>query len=378
MRTRRKLEVITNSRLKSFRRCRRLHHLRYERGILPVEDRVELRFGQLIHRALEAWWIERVTDNDQRADLLRRFHAASPEVNDIVWGSVERHPMNAALDVLDEEDDLFLRAKARAMIIGYGERWHDALGSHDDWEVLGVEDEFYAPLVNPATGEASRLWQLGGKRDILVRDRMTGEVLIVDHKTSSEDLSPGSRYWRRLVMDTQISLYYAGAKAQGYDPTGFVHDVLRKPQIRPQLATPEDQRRYTKEKKDKWGTVTEPSRLYAADRDRDEMPDEYEARCLAAMRENPEAWFVRETVPRLDGELAEFDADLWADAKLMRESEISGRNPRNPDGCEMYGSLCGFFDVCCGQGSLDDRAKFTTIDQPHVELEHVPEEEATP
>jgi hypothetical protein len=69
-------------------------------------------------------------------------------------------------------------------------------------------------LINPATGRASQTRQLGGKLDVLVRDQ-DSRALIIEHKTSSEDLGPGSDYWRRLRMDPQISTYFVGARALG-------------------------------------------------------------------------------------------------------------------------------------------------------------------
>jgi hypothetical protein len=40
-------------------------------------------------------------------------------------------------------------------------------------------------------------------------------VLVVEHKTSSEDVTPGSFYWSRLRMDGQVSVYFDGARALG-------------------------------------------------------------------------------------------------------------------------------------------------------------------
>ena len=55
--------------------------------------------------------------------------------------------------------------RAEVMLAGYDARW----GSHQ-YVVLGVEQEFRAPLINPDTGHASRTWTLGGKLDVRVRE----------------------------------------------------------------------------------------------------------------------------------------------------------------------------------------------------------------
>ncbi len=50
--------VLTNSRLRCFQSCRRLHHYKYGLGIEPNRDEHEeaLYFGSLFHEALDAWW----------------------------------------------------------------------------------------------------------------------------------------------------------------------------------------------------------------------------------------------------------------------------------------------------------------------------------
>jgi hypothetical protein len=50
------------------------------------------------------------------------------------------------------------------MIRGYHARW-----SGDALEVVAIEREFVAPLVNPTTGAASRTFCLAGKLDAIVR-----------------------------------------------------------------------------------------------------------------------------------------------------------------------------------------------------------------
>jgi len=213
--TPRPLPMLTNSRLKCYRRCPREHHFSYRLGYRPAVEAEAMRFGTLFHRALEAWW--RATD--------------------------ER--LAAALAVLEQAigdgSDPFEVAKARALMTGYHARWID-----EPYEVLEVEVEFNAPLTNPATGSRSKTWALAGKLDVIVRDQRDGRVLIIDHKTASEDISAGSSYWKRLRLDSQISTYCVGGKALGYDVAGFVYDVIAKPGLKPLKATPPESRKYTK------------------------------------------------------------------------------------------------------------------------------------
>lgn len=51
-------DSLTNSRIKCFMACRRKHHYRYNLGLSKPEgeEAEALRFGTLIHSALECWW----------------------------------------------------------------------------------------------------------------------------------------------------------------------------------------------------------------------------------------------------------------------------------------------------------------------------------
>lgn len=218
-------------------------------------------------------------------------------------------------------------AKAQAMMVGYDSRW----GS-ESYETLAVEVEFRAPLINPETGMPSRTWQRGGKIDAIVRDLSTGRVLIVEHKTSSEDIGPGSTYWRKLRMDGQVSGYFLGAAALGFEAEACLYDVLGKPAQRPYKI--------------------------GAKRKADETPEEYRARVSDAIAAEPFAYFQRGEVVRLAGEMDDALYDDWQTAQQLREAERIGRFPRNPDACFKWGRACDYFDVCTGETTLDNPLQF--------------------
>ena len=54
--------VLTATRLRTFRRCAREHHYEYELGYRAVAEGEAVRFGRLIHAALAAWWRTRKLD----------------------------------------------------------------------------------------------------------------------------------------------------------------------------------------------------------------------------------------------------------------------------------------------------------------------------
>jgi len=268
--------------------------------------------------------------------------------------------------------DPFDIARAEEMIRGYSARWYD-----EPLDYLAVEVEAEGPLVNPETGAASRTFALGGKLDGLVRDRRTDRVLVLERKTSGEDISDGSMYWRRLLLNAQISTYLTLARTLGHDPTGILYDVLGKPGIRPSsVPIVEDgakvvldangARVRTKDGK-KWRETTDASQGYVL-QTRPETVDEFRERLRAVICEKPDELFRRGYPVRLEAEEREAAFDAWQTAAAIREGRNANRFPRNPDACIRYGSTCTFFGVCTGETSLEDPLRYRRVENVHEEL----------
>lgn len=344
-----RLALLTQSRLASARTCQRLHHIKYELGYSALVELGGRKFGTLIHKGLEAWWNAKKAGLDDDACLL------------------------AALQAIGDEADPFERAKAVVLLTGYHNRWKD-----EPYEVLAVEVKFTVELRNPATGAASRTWELGGKIDVVVKDLRDGRVLIVEHKTSSEDITPGSAYWRMLRMDGQVSVYFAGALGLGYEAAACLYDVIGKIQQRPgNVAVLDDDgvkvvhdaagnRVRTKDGK-KWRETADAKEGYVL-QTRPETADEFRARITEAVAAAPDAYFSRGEVVRLEQEMNDALVDVWQLGQQIRENELAKRHPRNPGACKQYGRMCDFFDVCSGAASLDDTTQFVRRDDVHPEL----------
>lgn len=318
-------ELLTESRLKCARACPRLHRIKYVLGYRPRQDADNLRFGTLIHKMLEAWWL------------------MPPEMR-----------LAAAFDAIPEGTDPVDRVRAEEMLRGYDARWSlDAA----NYEVLAVEAQFDTELRNPTTGRASRTFRLGGKVDVIVRDLRDGRTLIVEHKTSSEQIGPGSEYWRRLRMDGQVSVYFEGGRSLGHDVQGCLYDILGKPKLSPHKATPMETRKYTQK-----GTI------YSGQREEDEGLAEFRERIAKAIAEDPNRFYQRGEVVRLEEELEEARFDIWQTGQAIHDAETAGRAPRNPDACVRYNRTCEYFDVCTGVASLEDPALFVQSSDVHPEL----------
>ena len=289
------LALLTASRMRSYRACARQHLYQHVQGYRPVRDADALTFGTAAHTLLERWWLG-------ERDVPALLRSIPPTL------------------------DSFARMRLGAMLVGYHARWQD-----EGWETLAVEREFTLPLINPSTGASSRTWQLAGKVDAIAR-APDGRVWVIEHKTTSEDCSPGSSYRQKLVLDGQVSQYIEGANALGYDVAGVIYDILAKPALRPLGVT---QKR------------TAPETLAA-----------HFTRLCASIAEDPARYYQRAEVVRFEEERQEYRFDVWQLGELMRESARTGRAPRNPDACDRYGSKCAFWDVCTRQASLDDTSRF--------------------
>lgn len=331
-----RLKVLTNSRIKAFRRCQHEHWLTYELGYRPVQDEDALVFGTLMHGALEVYW-----KGGSAAEIVAFIneHAATP--------------MDAV--------------KATVLMSGYISRWED-----DDKNTRATpEVEFETPLVNPETCRPSRTFVRKGKIDVLLDDAY------IEHKSTTADIGTGSTYWKRLILDSQVSTYFAGAKSLGVNASRCIYDVIRKPSIRTrEVPVIEDgakvvidasgQRVRTKDGK-KWRETPDAANGYTAVT-RPETLEEFEQRLVTEVSENPDKYYQRGDVVRLEQELVEADMDVWHLAQSMHESLAKGRHPKNPDACERYGRFCGFFDVCTGAASLDDPERFIKSDNVNPEL----------
>lgn len=394
----RHLRLISHSEIQCHQRCPREHYYRYELRRRPDVEEAPLVFGKLIDESLQAWW--------QSGSL----HGMIARLDDIV--EVERDRVAKGGK---RRFDMFDAVKARALLLGYDARW-----ANEPYEVLRVQPMFRTAVLNPTTGRPSSTFELGGKLDVLVRDIRTGEIAIVETKTTSDDIAMTSDYWRSVsVTDPQVSTYYKGAReilremGISGDPARCIYDVIRKPTIKPYRATPLESRKYTEPKKKKCPecrkknpthaaphtfdvkdgeltlkamdsaiepipgevtcldgeiTIDPGGRLYANMRDVDETPDEYYLRLLADIKDRPEFYYARGDVVRLEQDEIDHSHDLWHTARIMREMQLAGRAPRHLGSCKRYGRFCNYFPVCSRLVSIET---FPVAEEKHEELKEI-------
>lgn len=160
---------------------------------------------------------------------------------------------------------------------------------------------------------------------------------VVEHKTTSEDLSLGGTYVRRLNLDVQADTYLDGARALGHDPAGVLYDLCRKPAQRPSA--------------------------------KGETAEAFQKRVIEAISEDPNRFYQRFTVVRLHSEQKEAQFDRWYTAAAIRDARRLKVFPRNSDSCVTWGRECEFLKICSGQAEASDPILYRRIDRAHEELD---------
>jgi PD-(D/E)XK nuclease superfamily protein len=269
----------------------------------------------------------------------------------------------AAIPPPQNEKEALRAAIARGLLCGYHARWLD-----DGWHPEAVEEEFSVPIVNPSTAHRSRHFTHAGKFDGIVR--RDGEPYLLEHKTCAEDIAPGSWYWKRLTIDTQASGYLLAAFHQGRKLAGVLHDVIRKPGIRPrQLSLKEgSELRSTGEY---CGRPLSPESFQAFclnATDFRETPEMFEARLAKDTLSRPDWYFGRLIVTRLDKELLTYAEELWQMDREIAAAERTQDRRRNDEACFAFGPPCEYLDLCSGHDTIDNVSRWKQLDSVHPEL----------
>ena len=308
--TGKRLALVTNSEANCQQECQKKRQFRYVELRRPLVDAKALTLGTVFHAGMEA-----------DATGVDRWLAA---------------------------DDPHEQAMLDAMLLMHKERY-------DKLEYLHVEHEMQGALINPETGAASRTYRYGGKVDGIVK--LMQEKWVIDHKTTSFDVSPGSDHLEQARMAPQGYRYVALARANGIEVAGFIMNLVRKPTIKPLKATPLEKRRVNKD-----------GSFHAKTRFEDETPQAYRKRCVERMSLDPDSYLARVTVRVTDEDVREAQADLWQIVKSMMDSDRLGIYPRNSLSCFKWGRPCEYWPVCTGQAGLDDPMLFRTATKSHEEL----------
>jgi len=300
-------------------------------------------FGKLAHIALMAWW---------------------------------RGGLKAAVKAMTDMSDQMtveVAARLRAMLATYNPLMDNGTPARDRFEVVDLEKEFSGvKIVNPLTGRAMTNYFLCGKVDGILRDKVTGELWLLEHKTTSEEILGFGVYWQRLSIDVQIAYYMLATGT-----VGVLYDVLRKPDCSLSQIPLLDAERLkivldangsrvmTKQGKPR---QTGDKDLGYVLQTREETGDELYDRCVAKITENLAGHYQFREI-RLDvDDLEEAKSDLWAQAHMLSECAQLNRWPRNSNSCRSFFGMCEYLGVCTKMESINDDALFRTKEATNEEL----------
>ena len=321
--------VTTYSMWSLFRNCRKAVDLRYLQQLVPLQRDRNLHFGSLIHECLEAW--------HQRLDL------------DEVLAVIDRLCENRFQDE-NQRRDWHL---ATAMMRAYAARY-----ASDDFEIIALEKSFEGPIVNPATGAASRSFVLAGKVDGIVR--IGGEYFVLENKTAGQI---DGDYLEKLWTDFQITIYaHYVEQTMGIPITGILYNVLVKAKLQQGKGESEEEyqtRRAELLAKSKTGKTTAKRKLPESDED-------FQRR-LAEKYADPEM-FHREMLYLSRDRFDVLRAELWELTQAFLEAKRRGIFYQNTAFCFHHNRPCTYFPVCRSNGNPNVIENFYTITAPHEEL----------
>ena len=233
----------------------------------------------------------------------------------------------------DEYETEYFRGMAAAYRQEYRGWFREAM-------LMDVERHIEKPLLDSN-------WSLQGYIDKLIKTPQLG-LCLVDHKTTTEDLHPGSRYWARLENDPQSTMYLLLATLDGLDVDTILWDVAKKPSIKPKKLT----KKQLEEVKEK-GTYFDHELEYPDRVTELESPECYGIRVFLWCRDNNA--FQRHWLIRTPEAVESVLVSSHQVARLIDAAKIMEAWPQNFGACVDYGRPCDYAPICHEGCPLDSR-----------------------
>lgn len=215
------------------------------------------------------------------------------------------------VDLALRGDAVELPPQERALVEGHAMRWADSklhVTQDGVWFTARISDDV----------------EVIGELDAI--GTVDGHEVIVERKTTSQDIGPGSQYWRRVMhVDPQVSLYLIARPTAEF----VLYDVLRKPALRGKAG---------------------------------ETDEQLHRRTLATIAEDPEKYYQRAHIVRFEEERRSHVRDVLGTVHLMQAAERDP--PRNVDACFRWGE-CEYFSVCSGEVTIDDESRYMDRSRSH-------------
>lgn len=341
-------DLLTHSRLTCRKTCARKHYFRYVLGVRKRVSSAALRLGTGVHAGLDA----RNKGHDEQSAIAI---ACAPYADAITAAQTPEHAFDLAV-----ESETVAR-----LLAGYFWRWQVGEADPDIDSIVASEVAFDFPIRNPETNATTRTYRFAGKIDGIARLR-DGRLAVVEHKTAK---SPDENYWARLQIDQQISGYYIAAHELGHLVQTVLYDVIKKPGIRPKAVT-KDLAKVWAQERTYFGEDFSDTEIVAG---MTETPAMYGARLADEIHNDPDKYYVRREIPRLQADIDDFRAELWQMQQDMADAMKKGRHYRNTAACVGFGA-CEYLPICANGIDPDNPPDgFVRVDHLHTELQETEE-----
>lgn len=292
---------LSASSIRDYLTCGQKYRLKYIAGLDPDVSVEALRIGGAwakMHEYYEKSLASHHMKNEAQAEacqLLDKIYNNIPPGYDAKEWEAEREML-------------------RRSFIVYQEVYKDS-----DFNVIETEGKHEFPLIHPDTGMAipERDAVCVVKLDKFVRDS-AGTPCVLEMKSTTREITPGSDYWQSLRLDIQISFYARWAKLAEGEIGPTIYDVWRRPLLRLK---------------------------------KDEIVAEYADRVEEKLRANPAEHFQRHEIVRTDKDLEMFDRELWNVYQQMKETIRRDLWVSNTSQCISFMGKCPYHSICSREGA---------------------------
>ena len=348
--------------ISDYKLCSMLYYLRHVLRLRPIEAPDAARQGTNWHKCLEIL-TEPKGGRDAMIEHLNQAYATCPSSISLTEWEVERTTLLYSA-------------------LGWAWQWQN-----DEIETVAREIHF--------DRQVNSVYSRRGKIDRILR--RGGQLLLGEYKSTSKPIDPDAFYWKRLKLDSQLTLYLIEARhaqlagqleqygISASDPliSGVLYDVWHKPTIRPKKLTQAESKRFLDsgqyfnevfyiefsmaiggEGNSGGGYVINETIAEVTPGKKEgtfairETPEMFGARLLADIKENPEKYFARKEIARTDQELTVADKEFY---NLARLADITTRRNlwfKNEHQCDAlwrcpFHSIC-FYNLDVSNGQVPD------------------------
>ncbi len=415
----RRLQMITNSELETWRTCQTKHGFAYEELLRPSVSALPFSAGNVLHEGLragwEAAWSEAELSRDVRLALATSAAQAGVraegrlQIATIAQAGRDGAAESSAVEEATRKLEEAIEVNAWAAV-----NYFHCVAPELDYVPIAIEAPFKYALPN-ADGKPG-IVSHAGKIDLVLYDREANRIVGQDHKGTT---LPVTSLERKLPLDTQMTGYVAYVKRMrgtqgglGLDRTTAAARAVLLGQLRPDAtmgtiafnvirrAVPREPKTnllkknqavhefqkdlFRAQEADECGPMGEVSvaecdttaEVYASALERQAIErglpiTDKQREVLAKLKAKGNTFFAQLEFYRDQSEIDRWRRELLADARRIRETRREPKlRSRNPGACSApWSPGCAYAALCLNPDDPTVRRSFTVGDRPHQELE---------